>query len=186
MVYCFLWLLEHDPMLPLVFHSRVHSFSHGFYSISYAVLAFLSHFSPMQLKPKQGTQAAVRAARDVREAAPRAVRKGFLAPGALRAPWAALARLRLLLLEEARVAGDQVPTARHSIHLSLYTCRYRYRMRYMYIWSRPPAGYPPPPHGMVQLGVARDVACLYCPIIRLCAFQVCLRSRTKSSSLQIP
>ena len=24
---------------------------------------------------------------------------------------------------------------------------------YIYIWSRPPAGYPPPPHGMVQVGV---------------------------------
>ena len=24
---------------------------------------------------------------------------------------------------------------------------------HMYIWSRPPAGYPPPPHGMVQVGV---------------------------------
>ena len=23
----------------------------------------------------------------------------------------------------------------------------------LYIWSRPPAGYPPPPHGMVQVGV---------------------------------
>ena len=39
---------------------------------------------------------------------------------------------------------------------------------------------PPPPHHMVQVEYrARDVACLYSPIIRLCAFHVCLRSRTQ-------
>ena len=53
----------------------------------------------------------------------------------------------------------------------------------------PSSGRLPPPPPMVwsrQEYRARDVACLYCPIIRLCAFQLCLRSRTKSSSLQIP
>ena len=28
-----------------------------------------------------------------------------------------------------------------------------FRYEGLYIWSRPPAGYPPPPHGMVQVGV---------------------------------